>query len=775
MVDFSPICSVCLAVTALMVVFDVFVAVTRERRLHLSDVVWGCVFFAVQAAIFAWSCQGLITVDGGSQSLAAVVVANIACMASVHLACSRRQLADRLLFAADLPDWVAYRVMRVPVAAFGACMVGALCVLAIELPHNQSLEQINPQSLALEWMLLSVAAGGLYFLGQRRALPMALVPVASTSIGLAEYFVYTFKGLPIQPGDVLALETAASVADGYVYTVDAWCLWGVAAGVAALLGCVLLSCRREDAAGEKGSLFAALRRLVAHASRPVAVKGAHMGCAAKSPAHAAEPAVGKSLDWHAAGILGNVTAGLALLACLVSQVCTVDYASDLGISVNAWDPETSYSSQAYLPTFISACQTMIPIEPEGYSTESAEDLMASYVDAYNADESLGNSESRAAAAEQFDYERPTVIAVMNETFSDLSLFDGMHAGYEGPQYFKSISDCLVRGTFYTSVYGGGTTNSEFEFLTGNSIANLGSGVYPYNIYNMGREENLARLFKDLGYDTLAMHPNKPQNWNRTNVYESFGFDEFLSIADFEGAERSRGHVTDGATYEKILERLSENEDPQFIFDVTMANHAGYESGLIPEDRQVHLEIDGQENASINEYVSCIQKSDEDLQYFLEELSQLDRKVVVVFFGDHQPGLMSSYNDRWYDDENNAEHLCRIYQTSYFIWANYDVAGNDQVSETQDVAASSLSSLLMEVIGAPMSDYQKAHMKLLQALPAIDAVCYQDLYGTWHLPNEASGIDVTDQARADFATLQYFMMFGDGDDIFNKKMQTAANY
>lgn len=771
--DFSPICSVCLAVTALMLVFDVFVAATREGRVHLSDVVWGCVFLAVQAVVFAWARQGLVVVDEGSQSLVAVVVANLACMASAHVACSRRRVTDKLLLAAAPSDWVAYRVISVPVAVFGACVVGALCTLAVELPHNQALDQLNPQSVALEWMLLSVAAGGLYFLGQRRALLMALVPVASTGLGLAEYFVYTFKGLPIQPGDVLALETAASVADGYVYTVDAWCLWGLAAGVVALLACVLLACHRGPGAAEKGSALASPRRVAQRFGFPAA---SGSGAAAEPEfAGQASPKAEKAVDWRPAGVLANATVGLALVASLVSHVNVVDYATDLGISVSGWSPEWSYSIQAYLPTFISACQAMIPTAPEGYSVDGVEGLLASYVDVYNADDDLGNSEVRAAAAEQFDYERPTVIAVMNETFSDLSLFDGMHAGYEGPQFYKSISDCLVRGTLYTSVNGGGTTNSEFEFLTGNSMAYFGSGIYPYNIYNMGRVENLAGLFKGMGYDTLAMHPYNPQNWNRTNVYVSFGFDEFLSIDDFEGAEHSRGFISDKATYEKILERLSEDEDPQFIFDVTMANHAGYETGLIPEEGQVHLEMDGEESSSVNEYVSCIQKSDEDLQYFIEALSQLDRKVVVVFFGDHQPGFSGSYNDTWYDDENDAEHICRIYQTSYFIWANYDVAGNEQVSEVRDVAASSLSSLLMQVIGAPMSDYQKAHMVLLRALPVVDAVCYQDLFGFWHLPNESSGIQATDQARADFEALQYYMMFGEGEDIFNTKMQDAANY
>lgn len=67
---------------------------------------------------------------------------------------------------------------------------------------------------------------------------------------------------------------------------------------------------------------------------------------------------------------------------------------------------------------------------------------------------------------------------MNETFSDLSIYQNMRAGYEGPQYFKSLSNCLSRGKLYVSAYGGGTANTEFEFMTGNSMANLARACTP---------------------------------------------------------------------------------------------------------------------------------------------------------------------------------------------------------------------------------------------------------------------------------------------------------
>lgn len=369
---------------------------------------------------------------------------------------------------------------------------------------------------------------------------------------------------------------------------------------------------------------------------------------------------------------------------------------------------------------------------------------------------------------------------MNETFSDLSIFENLHADYEGPQYFKSISDCLSRGTLYVSAFGGGTCNTEWEFLTGNSMANLGSGVYPYTIYDLVDKENLAAQFKELGYATTVLHPNHADNWNRTNVYNDFGFDEYLSIDDFEGSETLRGMVTDKADYDKVLEVLNSNDDPQFIFNVTMQNHSGYDTGLIPADKQVNLEVDGVSYPKINEYVSLIEQSDEALEYLLRALNRIDKKVVVVFFGDHQPSLMTDYNDQWFTGEEEAVHQERLWQTDYIIWANYDVVGNAQTSEQDDLSANYLGAKLMQVIGAPMSDYQKALMQLHDIVPAINATGFEDSRRRWYLTNTKLSEDADKvaqncwDAKEDYAYMQYYQMFGDGSQIFTTHFQTTAN-
>ena len=537
--------------------------------------------------------------------LMSVVVLDIACLAAAHLSLSRRAASSRLMLAAAPSDWTAYRVVSVFVALTALAAAAALCVLAVELPHNFALEQVNAKTVFVEWELLYAALVGLYFLGQRYAVLPSLVPVASMGIGVAEHFVFLFKGQPIQPGDMLAIGTAAAVSDGYVYTLSAQCLWGLTAGVAALLVCVVLA--------------------------PFRRRPEHFSDACFSPAH------------RNAGILANAIAGAAVLACIVSNVT-----------------------------------------------------------------------------------------------------------------------------------GGGTTNTEFEFLTGCSMANFGPGVYPYTVYDLSRAEGLPRQFSALGYATTAMHPQIGTNWNRVNAFSDLGFDRFLTIEDFEGSDTLRGHVTDRATYDKVLDVLASGSGPQFIFDVTMQNHSGYDTGLLGEEDTTHLSIDGADDPLVDEYVSLIRHSDEDLEYFIERLRELDRPVVLVFFGDHQPYLTQGYNDLWYPGEDAAEHARRVYQTDYVVWANYDIAGCDQVSEVDDVSASFLASEVAQLIGAPLTSFQKAHIELRRALPEISAACYEDAAGGWFLPNVDCGIDATDQARADFATMQFYDLFRDGQGIYSSQLQDEPN-
>ena len=183
-------------------------------------------------------------------------------------------------------------------------------------------------------------------------------------------------------------------------------------------------------------------------------------------------------------------------------------------------------------------------------------------------------------------------------------------------------------------------------------------------------------------------------------------------------------------------------------------------------------------SDVDEYVSCIEQSDQALRYFLNALSKLARKVVVVFWGDHQPVFPSKFNGKWFTDEDDATHQERLWQTDYIIWANYDVAGCDQTSEVDDLSTNYLSTQLMQLIGAPLTDYQKAHMTLRKSLPAINSVGYEDASLRWALSSNVTGDDAAaaaaTKAREDYAKMQYYEMFRDGKNVYTEHFQTEAN-
>lgn len=592
-------------------------------------------------------------------------------------------------------------------------LVGAyLTFVTIELPSNPRMTSFWWEGMVFEIVLCLLFLTISHFLFQRTGLGTAIPIIALELAGIAEYFVVTFKNAPIMASDVLALGTAAAVSGGYTYV---------------LSGTVMLSL----------ALLAPTLLLVS-----------------LTPA----PPKGRRLP-----VLKNLAVTAALVAVCVVGYVNIDFARDFNIVFNAWIPATSYFREGFVSSFVTQVQSFRPTKPENYTNEGAQKMLASYVKDY--DQGIGASEERAAAQQQFDDEQPTVIAIMNESFSDLSVYDNLMGTYDGPQWFNSFDGALQKGTLYVAPFGGGTCNSEWEFLTGGSMAFMGSGVYPYMIYDMNGVENLAGTFKGLGYRTTAMHPNLATNWMRDEVYPTFGFDQFLDITDFTGAERYRNMVSDAATYDKILELLDQSDDPQFIFDVTMQNHGGYSTGALPADMVKNYTVGDWDNPELDEYLALIDESDRALQEFIEKLSKLDRKVVVVFFGDHQPSIAATYNS-WLmkDDPSELVHEERARTTSYMIYANYDVPGT--VTGTKmDVSTNFLGANMMNLIGGPLTDYQKAELAMQNGgMPVLNLLGYKNRDGEWFstdLHMDDAKVTGVSKLACELQWLQYHQFFADG--------------
>lgn len=234
-------------------------------------------------------------------------------------------------------------------------------------------------------------------------------------------------------------------------------------------------------------------------------------------------------------------------------------------------------------------------------------------------------------------------------------------------------------------------------------------------------------------------------------------------------------LSDASTYDHIIQMLNENAEPQFIFDVTIQNHGGYDAIDIPEDYLVPGATDAlAEDAALQtwatEHLGLINASDQALESFLTRLTQLDRKVAVVFFGDHQPGFSGAINDMIFPGEDELAHNTRLYETTYFMWTNYKVVGTDidgaataeaatdpyayttvdnewswqpDIAATQPGAgaadsttwattgASTLAAQLLDRIGAPITLYQRAQLGATQEVAAVSLNGYLGADGTWY--------------------------------------------
>lgn len=620
-------------------------------------------------------------------------------------------------------DWYCRRPkpVRAALAAALCAAVLACTLLAIEVPFNSMLPAEGPQFWWLEMLLEALFLLALFFLGQRHACLCGAGVAVLSFIGIAQYFVKRFKNSAILPTDLLALNTAAAVSTEYVFALNEYALMGIAYAMLAICALSLV--------------------------RPPQPKAQH----------------------RVRGIAGNLAGTVASAGLLAALIFVPNYANDFGVQMKYWYTMDYYQLQGFFPTFFAVLQDMPIHMPDGYSTQTARDLTQSYASTYRS--STGADDAHTAAAAQFSQIKPTVIAVMNESFSDLSLYDGLHTGYEGPQFFKNgLNDALARGTLNVTVHGGSTCNTEFEFLTGNSTTFIGAGKYPYSIYDLSHVDALAGEFKQWGYKTCAIHPNYPSNWNRDELYPTMGFDTFLSIDDFGGmpdcavdrttpnephCEVFHSGVSDRETYNCILHMLEQDDAPQFFFDVTMSNHGAYDQENIPAEYMVDYapkESVGEETPErLNEYLSCIERADDDLEEFVGKLRQLDRPVVLVFFGDHQPTISMAYNDHWYTDESEDVHARRAFCSSYVVWANYDVAGNEQTGDVDEMSVDMLAAKTLDLIGAPVSDFQAALLEVRRSIPSLSTLGYQGANRTWYAPND----DCTyAQAYRDLSLMEY---------------------
>lgn len=406
--------------------------------------------------------------------------------------------------------------------------------------------------------------------------------------------------------------------------------------------------------------------------------------------------------------------------------------------MNFWNQKLNIQQYGIAVSFISNLRHMHMDPPEGYSSKDSEAMISEFVEIDNSDSGV----------------HPNVIAIMNESFSDLSVIFPELDNETYMSNFNSLQGNVVKGYMQVYPIGGGTANTEYEFLTGNSMAFL-QGAVPYQQYiTRNGTYSITQILKARDYHTVAIHPYDKTVYSRYRVYPRLGFDEFLDVSDFEDAELIRNrYISDRDSYEKVIEefeKIEETGKPAFIFNVTMQNHSGYDTGYFSEDA---VQISGHEGEFPNaeEYLTLIRESDAAIPVLIDYFSQVEEPTVIVFFGDHQPMVEESFYEtlsgKPLSEWTLAEAQSR-YIVPFFIWANYEIEAEDNVF----TSANYLSELLFEKAGMKLFPYQEFLKGLREEIPAMDGSAWRDKDGNWEV------LDKEQPILQEYWRLQYRNMF-----------------
>lgn len=507
---------------------------------------------------------------------------------------------------------------------------------------------------------------------------------------------------------------------------------------------------------------------------------------------------------------------VAVFMCFCQVYVFSDYLENIGVDFRVYRPQYKYRYYGTLLTTIRTFGYLHVTEPEGYSVDAVQEITDNYVtDEQSSTDSAGvtdkdkvvgqvdslnpldSAKVNAAEIKKQDStsadqtsstgaetdtsgtdtetaggdkenntpsEKPNIIAIMNESFSDLMAVGDMEVSKDYMPFIRKLKENTIKGYTYSSVFGGNTANSEFEFLTGNTMAFLPDNSVPYQLFLRSKTAGLTYTLGAQGYGPLyALHPYYKTGYSRYKVYPLMGFDRFYTSDDFSVfTDTVNYHITDHEDYDKIIELYEESQDddsPFYLFNVTMQNHGSYDGSLLETGDSVRLKGNLEGFSKAEQYLNMIKMSDKALKQLIHYFEKVDEPTVIVFFGDHQPDLEDSFYDTLLGEkveDLQGEDLEQLYKVPFLIWANYDI-------EEQTIERTSnnyLSTYLADVAGLEKTGYQEFLTDLREEVPCINAIGYWGSDGNFYeLEDESSPYyDLVHQ----YNLLEYNNLFGKED-------------
>lgn len=401
------------------------------------------------------------------------------------------------------------------------------------------------------------------------------------------------------------------------------------------------------------------------------------------------------------------------------------YINHAKVGVNLWRPSRTYYVEGSPFSFYRLAVDQVLKKPDNYSRDRAEKVLEKY---YNEPE-----DSKADVKTDI---KPNIIMIQSEALADYYSIGQLKLTENPLEFQRSLKENTIQGNLHVSVLGGGTVNTEYEALTGNSLSFFPGGSYPFQQYVDNRATSIGRLLENQGYETYITHPNKKTNYSREEVWTNLGFKNMEFLKAYNGDEEEdnekykkmnsdmyvHGHVSDKAMFERLMDKYKNKSDkPLFSYLVTMQNHGAY-----PGSYQGEIDVIGHEgeDKGANEFINLCKKSDDDFKELVEFFKNYDEPTIICIYGDHQPQNYKYFLDVAYGAGNYGNY--ESHYTPLTIWANYDI----EDEHWKEISANYLSAYLFDKagLGLKKSAYQKYQLDMLKEYPIMTRFNNRDNHG-----------------------------------------------